>query len=601
MPAIRILPDNLANRIAAGEVVERPASAVKELVENALDAGARRVEVRLREGGRELIQVVDDGCGMTAEDLVLAVHRFATSKISEAEDLDAIATLGFRGEALPSIGAVARLKIVTRPAGQEAGTAILVEGGEITALEEVGCAPGTTVTISDLFYNTPARRKFLATTATERGHCADWIVRLALAYPHVSFRLLHNDAQVLATGGTGDLREVLAAAFGSDTARELLPVDLQVGELRISGFVSTPRLLRATRAHQFLYVNGRYVRSRALGAALTNAYGMLLPSGRQPLCALRLELDPREVDPNVHPTKIEVRFRRPGEVFSLTERAVAEALAAAGYRSLDRRPNAPEARRSSDLLPAGRLELPDFDRRGQIERLRINPFFDEVDERDVGVEVHSEPSLAGPGALPATRGTGFLPSTGSAEIALLGQLWNRYLVVASADRLLLVDQHRAAERVIFERLQQEEARPASQLLAIPQSLELSGPESAALLQHREALARLGYQLEDFGGSSLLVQAVPAGLTYREPLAMLRDLAADLAETTLPRELASARQELLARVACHAAVTAGRRLSQGEMEDLLRELLATPAPAVCPHGDPIIVEFPAAQVDRRFHR
>lgn len=601
MPAIRILPDNLANRIAAGEVVERPASAVKELVENAHDAGARRVEVRLREGGRELIQVVDDGCGMTAEDLVLAVHRFATSKISEAEDLDAIATLGFRGEALPSIGAVARLKIVTRPAGQEAGTAILVEGGEITALEEVGCAPGTTVTISDLFYNTPARRKFLATTATERGHCADWIVRLALAYPHVSFRLLHNDAQVLATGGTGDLREVLAAAFGSDTARELLPVDLQVGELRISGFVSTPRLLRATRAHQFLYVNGRYVRSRALGAALTNAYGMLLPSGRQPLCALRLELDPREVDPNVHPTKIEVRFRRPGEVFSLTERAVAEALAAAGYRSLDRRPNAPEARRSSDLLPAGRLELPDFDRRGQIERLRINPFFDEVDERDVGVEVHSEPSLAGPGALPATRGTGFLPSTGSAEIALLGQLWNRYLVVASADRLLLVDQHRAAERVIFERLQQEEARPASQLLAIPQSLELSGPESAALLQHREALARLGYQLEDFGGSSLLVQAVPAGLTYREPLAMLRDLAADLAETTLPRELASARQELLARVACHAAVTAGRRLSQGEMEDLLRELLATPAPAVCPHGDPIIVEFPAAQVDRRFHR
>lgn len=598
---IRQLDPAVINRIAAGEVVERPASAVKELVENALDAGARRVEVRLREGGRELIQVVDDGCGMTAEDLVLAVHRFATSKISEAEDLDAIATLGFRGEALPSIGAVARLKIVTRPAGQEAGTAILVEGGEITALEEVGCAPGTTVTISDLFYNTPARRKFLATTATERGHCADWIVRLALAYPHVSFRLLHNDAQVLATGGTGDLREVLAAAFGSDTARELLPVDLQVGELRISGFVSTPRLLRATRAHQFLYVNGRYVRSRALGAALTNAYGMLLPSGRQPLCALRLELDPREVDPNVHPTKIEVRFRRPGEVFSLTERAVAEALAAAGYRSLDRRPNAPEARRSSDLLPAGRLELPDFDRRGQIERLRINPFFDEVDERDVGVEVHSEPSLAGPGALPATRGTGFLPSTGSAEIALLGQLWNRYLVVASADRLLLVDQHRAAERVIFERLQQEEARPASQLLAIPQSLELSGPESAALLQHREALARLGYQLEDFGGSSLLVQAVPAGLTYREPLAMLRDLAADLAETTLPRELASARQELLARVACHAAVTAGRRLSQGEMEDLLRELLATPAPAVCPHGDPIIVEFPAAQVDRRFHR
>ncbi len=595
MPTIRILPDNLANRIAAGEVVERPASAVKELVENALDAGARRVEVRLREGGRELIQVVDDGCGMTAEDLVLAVHRFATSKIAEAQDLDAITTLGFRGEALPSIGAVARLKIATRPVGQEGGTAILVEGGEITALEEVGCAPGTTVTISDLFYNTPARRKFLATTATERGHCADWIVRLALAYPHVSFRLLHNDAQVLATGGTGDLREVLAATFGSDTARELLPVDLQIGALRLRGVVSSPRLLRATRAHQFFYVNSRYVRSRALGAALTKAYGMLLPAGRQPLCALRLEIGANEVDPNVHPTKIEVRFRRPGEIFSLTERAVAEALATAGYRSLDRPSTSAEPRRGPGLLPAGRLDLPDSDRRGQIERLRINPFFDEVDERDAGVEVHAETPLS----VATSPGSAAVPLTD--EVALLGQLWNRYLVTATGDRLLLIDQHRAAERVLFEHLQRKDQRVASQLLAIPQSLELSGPESAALLESREVLERLGYQLEDFGGTSLLIRAVPAAVTYREPLGMLRDLAADLAETSLPGELAAARQEILARVACHGAITAGQRLRQAEMEELLRALLATQAPAVCPHGDPIIVDFPASQVDRRFNR
>jgi hypothetical protein len=220
-------------------------------------------------------------------------------------------------------------------------------------------------------------------------------VRLALAYPQVSFRLLHNDAQVLATGGTGDLREVLAAAFGSDAARELLPVELAVGALRLSGMISSPRLLRATRAHQFFYVNGRYVRSRSLGAALSSAYGMLLPAGRQPLCALHLEIDANEVDPNVHPTKIEVRFRRPGEIYALTERAVAEALATAGYRSLDRRYPPSEPRRGPELLPAGKLDLPAGDRRGQIERLRVNPFFDEVDERDVGVEVHGEPGTAG--------------------------------------------------------------------------------------------------------------------------------------------------------------------------------------------------------------
>jgi DNA mismatch repair protein MutL len=320
---------------------------------------------------------------------------------------------------------------------------------------------------------------------------------------------------------------------------------------------------------------------------------MLLPAGRQPLCALHLQVDAQEVDPNVHPTKIEVRFRRPGEIYALTERAVAEALATAGYRSLDRRYEPSEPRRGPELLPAGKLDLPDFDRRGQIERLRVNPFFDEVDERDVGVEVHTEPGTAGEGRAPHESA----PHSG--EIVLLGQLWNRYLVAAAGDRLLLIDQHRAAERVLFERLQRQERGAPAQLLAIPQSLELSGPECAALLESREALARLGYQLEEFGGASLLVRAVPAGKLYREPLAMLRDLAADLAEGASPNGIAA--QEILARVACHGAITAGQRLREPEMQDLLRALLATPAPAVCPHGDPIIVDFPAAQVDRKFHR
>jgi DNA mismatch repair protein MutL len=563
-------------------------------VENALDAGASRIEVRLQDGGKRLIQVIDDGGGMVAEDLVLAVQRFATSKLTDAESLEAIATLGFRGEALPSIGAVAKLKITSRPPEQEAATAILVEGGEITALQEIGAAPGTTVTVANLFYNTPVRLKFLATSATERGHCVDWVTRLALAYPGVSFRVLHNEAALLDTRGTGDLREVLAAVFGADVARDLLPVELSIPGLRISGFTSTPRVLRATRAQQFLFVNRRYVRSRSLGHALTSAYGMLLPAGRQPLSVISYDLAPAEVDPNVHPTKIEVRFARPGEVYTLTEQAVAEALAGAGYRSLDQRHGRTGVRPVSvaPFLPAGRLEIPDLDRRGRVERLRVNPFFEDVDERDAGLEVHAapsgEPSAPVPIEAPEYR-----------DLAVHGQLWNRYLIVGAREHLLLVDQHRAAERVLFERMQQQDRRAVTQLLALPQSLELSGPQFAALAENRESLAALGFQLEEFGGTSFLVRGVPADMTFRDPLSMLQDLAADLAEHAGAAPGQS--PELLATVACHAAIKAGQSLTPPEMQSLVRDLLATQAPAICPHGDPILLSFTAAQLDRRFKR
>ncbi|NLO73802.1 MAG: DNA mismatch repair endonuclease MutL [candidate division WS1 bacterium] len=608
MPKIHVLPENLANRIAAGEVVERPASIVKELVENALDAEARRIEVRLQDGGRRLIQVTDDGQGMSAEDLVLAVQRFATSKLSDADSLHAIATLGFRGEALPSIGAVAHLKITSRPPEQETATSVLVEGGEITNLVETGAAPGTTVTVANLFYNTPARLKFLATSATERGHCVDWVVRLALAHPEVSFRVLHNEAEVLSTRGTGELSEVLAAAFGSNTVRELLPVHLEVPGFRLQGFTSTPRLLRATRAQQFFFVNRRYVRSRSLGHALTEAYGMLLPVGRQPLCVLSYDLSPLEVDPNVHPTKIEVRFQRPGEMHALTERAVTEALAAAGYRSLSQtghqfragsgvssEPSGADSRPA--FLPAGKLKTPDFEHHGRIERLRVNPFFEEVDERDVGLEVHETP-LVSDSVTEAQQRRPSEEGPAYGEPTVHGQLWARYLIVGAEAHLLLVDQHRAAERVLFERLQATERQVASQLLAIPQPLELTGPEFAALQENQEPLTALGFLLEEFGGTSFLVRGVPAGILHGNPLDTLRDLAADLAEHGAGHQET---QELLATISCHAAIKAGQHLSTVEMQTLVRDLLATQAPEVCPHGDPIILSFPATQLDRRFRR
>ena len=426
-------------------------------------------------------------------------------------------------------------------------------------------------------------------------------MRLALAHPEVSFRVQHNEAEILSTRGTGELSEVIGAVFGSDVARDVLPVNLEVPGVTLRGFISTPRLLRATRAQQFFFVNRRYVRSRSLGHALTEAYGMLLPGGRQPLCVLAYDLPPREVDPNVHPTKIEVRFQRPGEIHALTERAVAEALAEAGYRSLDQKRGpggtgvSPVQQSRSPFLPAGRIEAPEFDRRGRIERLRVNPFFEQVDERDAGLEVYGQPAESD------DRRDACPPSEGKVygEVTVHGQLWGRYLVVGSAEQLLLVDQHRAAERVLFERLQRADRQAAAQLLAVPMTLEVTGPEYAALQENQAALAALGFVLEEFGGTSFLVRGVPAEMVYRDPLSALQDMAADLAERAGAAKHDA--QELLATVACHAAIKAGQRLTPPEMQRLVSDLLATQAPAICPHGDPIIIAFDAAQLDRRFKR
>ena len=308
MPHIRILDEMMANRIAAGEVVERPASVVKELVENSLDAGASRIEVVLEEGGAKLIRVTDDGCGMDAEDAVLALQRFATSKVAVPEDLGQIATMGFRGEAMPSIASVSQMRITTRRHDADEGTMITIEGGEFTDARTVGCPPGTTVEVGQLFYNTPARRKYLRTTATERGHCTDWIAWLALARPDVAMKVSHDGAVLLASPGRGDLRAVISEIYGSNVARQMLPVDMDTGVLRIHGLVSRPELSRTTRRTQVFIVNGRYVRSSSLGHAVGEAYGILLPGGRQPLCVLHLEVPSELVDPNVHPTN----WRRPG-------------------------------------------------------------------------------------------------------------------------------------------------------------------------------------------------------------------------------------------------------------------------------------------------
>jgi DNA mismatch repair protein MutL len=607
MPTIRVLPENLANRIAAGEVVERPASVVKELVENAIDAGAGRIEIELREGGRSLIKVTDDGCGMGPEDLLMAVQRFATSKISEADDLDRILTMGFRGEALPSIGAVAQLRLTSRPAEAAEGATLTVEGGKIEGPQAAGCPPGTTIEVSHLFFNTPARLKFLATTATERGHALGWVQNLALSRPDIAFKVVHDGQMLFNTAGKGDLLSVLSAIYGSGAAREFLPVQAQDEDLKIKGYISGPKLTRATRQHQFFFVNHRFVRSRQLSHALGEAYGLLLPSGKSPLCAVHFQLPPEAVDPNVHPTKIEVRFRNPARVHQAFGRACAEALAKAGFRSLTSRhgvpPPGPLPGDASRLLGEGESAAEgEYQQRRWAQRLRVNPFADAVDERDDGLEVFAPPEVEEEVAPAAGSQQRLIePPPMALQPEVLGQIGSKYIIARLGRDLLLVDQHRAAERVLLHALERAEGALARQLLAVPLTLELAAQEAAAVETHAKELLALGFELEPFGPSAVLLRSVPAALADKPYEVAVRDLIEDLANWQMPASVEKRRQQLLAMVACHTAIKKGTALSPGEMVGLVRDLLQTNAPAVCPHGDPIIVSMTGEQLDRRFRR
>lgn len=588
MGSIRILDEQMANRIAAGEVVERPASVVKELVENALDAGASRIEVTLEEGGRRLIRVVDDGCGMDAEDAMLSVQRFATSKLAEPDDLARIATMGFRGEALPSIASVSQFRITTRQQDADEGTMLTIEGGEITDARAIGCPPGTTMEVAKLFYNTPARLNFLRTTATERGHCVEWVSWLALARPDVAMKVVHDGTVLLTSPGRGDLRSTISEIHGSNIARQMVPVEFDTGAVRIHGYVSRPELTRTSRKQQVFIVNRRYVRSMSLGHALNEAYGILLPGGKHPLCVLNVDVAPELVDPNVHPTKIEVRFRSGGEMHSLMQQAVEQALEQAGLR-----PGRMPARSGLEAGGAGRWKGPDVAQQARARRLRVNPFAEAVDERDDGLEVHEEPPVA-----EFTRGETQEEFGLEDRLEPLGQVAATYIACRAGQDLLLVDQHRAAERVIADQIAGRERPVARQMLVLPMTLELSPAELAAVEEHRGELDALGFQIEPFGGANYIVRAIPASLVNGGAEEALRGVIEELTEWG-SSERAQGKERLLATVACHAAIKRGQALTDREIHELIRALNASPTPAICPHGDPIIITMAREELDRRF--
>ena len=588
---IHVLPDQLANQIAAGEVVERPASVVKELVENALDAGATRITVEVADGGRMLIRVTDNGGGMNAHDARLCLQRHATSKISTEADLWRIASLGFRGEALPAIASVSHLSIQTKERGSLAGTSLLAEGGEIKNVAEAGLPEGTVLEIRDLFFNTPGRRKFLSSPRTELSHVAETIVRLALWRPGIFFELIDGAKTLLQVPATESLPERIGALLGRQALSHLFEVEDEFPHFTLHGFATNPDFHRGSSKHIFPYVNARHVRDRVLIGAVTGAYSGHLIKGRYPLVVFNIEIDPSLVDVNVHPAKAEVRFRKPAGVFENLRRAFGRALSSRFVQPADGSFLSQYGRSTESSTPP-----PQSETTGASSNL-----------------FGQRPPPAGPPSHTPTRldievrADEPQPEIGLfSGLAIIGQLADSYIVCenrAGAGSLLLVDQHAAHERINYERLHRGVLGGAIEVqnLLLPVSLELRSVEEKALATIADDLGRVGIVVTPFGPNSWRIEATPAILTDTQARDVTLDAIEHARQTGTGGNAASRMEAILVTAACHGSVRAGQALTVAQMREILRGLDNCEQPATCPHGRPTIREYPLDEIERAFAR
>ena len=575
---IQILSDEMASRIAAGEVVERPASVVKELIENSLDAGATEISVWIEKSGTSVIRVSDNGEGMAPEDLALAAERHATSKLKEDDDLFRISTLGFRGEALPSIGSVSRMEILSRAPGAASGHRLRVEGGKKDDLAPTAASGGTTIEIRDIFFNTPARRKFLKAPATELSHICDVVNRMALAHPTVHFRLQHDGRTVADYVAVTDAKDRLHQVLGRDVAKSLAPFSRSFGEATVHGYLSATPTSFPNARYLYTFVNRRYVRDKVLTHAVLFGYENLLMKGQYPAVLLFLEVPFAEVDVNVHPAKYEVRFRRQSDIHDAVSRAVRDALKqeakepAAAIATTWPAPF-PGVREAS--LPYG-VPLP-------TSRFESPPARAEV----FAVPERTHPSQGG-----------FFSS-----MQVLGQILGCYLVCASPDGLALIDQHAAHERVAFENLrrQLDSGKVERQSLLIPQSVDLTAGEMMLLEQKIDVMELFGFSLEPFGPGSYAITSVPALLPEGDYAQIVRQMVAELAEVDTSAKLRQHLEDRLATIACHSVIRANRKLEMHEMRALLEALDGIDFATQCPHGRPVLVEWSREHLDRLFKR
>lgn len=677
MNRIKILPDNLSNQIAAGEVVERPASVIKELVENSLDAGAKRLQIDIELGGRRLMRVTDDGNGMVRDDAVLAFERHATSKISKLEDLSKIETLGFRGEALASIASVSKVELVTKIAEESVGTRVYIEGGRLIDVKDAARPTGTTITIRDLFFNTPARRKFMRSEATENYHLTSIVTHYALAHPEIAFTLTNNGREVLRISPAKDLRERAFQIFGSNLIESLLPVfGGREFIAQIRGFVSAPRERRTTRDAQYFFINGRYVKDKIISGGLLEGYRSVLPHGVYPVAFLFLDIPLEEVDVNVHPAKTEVRFRRSEAVKEVIAEAVRNALRNAGIvnesverqisgsalieerekefpvielgKTIPQNVQQPKIEFHADTSETNNLvrnfaqesenqsinyvkreTIADFSEQNTETLDANNEVFSEDFERQVQSKISSGETASGNISHSFSKQPTVsinqsddlnlsLPPVNSAEklmkeadvnnlsvsgIRPLGQLHESYIIAVDNEGLLLVDQHVAHERILFDKFRKKETerKIQSQNLLLPETFDLSPAQATAFDLVSEELENLGFALMHLSGRTVAIKAVPSDL----PASEARNLLAEVLDTVEKEKSGSAkatlRDDIAASLACKAAVKVNMPLTTEKMQWLIDRLLITSSPTTCPHGRPVILRLTMRDIERGFHR
>ncbi len=607
---IRVLDKQTIDRIAAGEVVERPSSVVKELVENAIDAGATAVSVEIKNGGIDLIRVTDNGSGIAKDDVRIAFLRHATSKIETADDLEKIASLGFRGEALSSIAAVTQLEVITKRHDDLAATDYEIHGGEEVRFDELGAPDGTTFLVRNIFYNTPARRKFLKTAMTEGSYVGDLMEKFALSHPEISFRFIKNGQTVLATTGNGRLKDILYAVYGRDTANSLLEVSYDDGEIFISGVVGKPELSKGNRGFENYYVNGRYVKSRIIEKALEDAAAPFMMQHQYPFCVLYLKLDPSAFDINVHPKKMEIKFLKEANVYQAVLDAVKQAF---GAKELIREVSLQQEKEKTEKKKYAAPE-PFEAKRIEEERIREPVSNYQTTEQRHAQETPEKHGKAvektvQPVRTPAEKPVqqdlirdNFISEAGMKKHRLIGQLFDTYWLIQYGDELYIMDQHAAHEKVLYERKMKElsEKTLTGQMVSPPVTVTLSQREELLLNRYMDAFSRLGYEISSFGGREYAISAVPDDLFGLDVRALFKEVLGDLEEGFSEKDP----QLILSKVAsmsCKAAVKGNNVLSREEADHLIAELLTLDNPYACPHGRPTIIRISKNELEKQFKR
>jgi len=658
MGRIHVLSENVANKIAAGEVVERPASVVKELLENALDAGARRIRVNIEAGGKKLIQITDDGCGMVRDDAMLAFERHATSKIRNADDLLTIATLGFRGEALPSIASVSRLRLETRAPEDAAGTVVEIAGGKILTIEEAGLPLGTCITVRDLFYNIPARRKFLKAESTELSHIASLVTHYALAHPEMHWELHSATNAMLVAPPVADHSLRIYQVFGKETLDQLIPLSALLpleriglpqpppwkrkqvedepqeepvkGEIKLHGFVSRPEIQKLNRGSIFIFVNGRLIRDRLVQHALTEAYRNIIPPTVYPVVLLFLEMPAAEVDVNVHPSKTEVRFRQSSVLHdfirdSVRAKLMRERPVPSFMTEMHASPKASASLTPGSLPGDGdEMQITEADANFALRALELPAFTAPLQFEGSGFEIHANAAMpvarfgpqtfGGPAVVPApVAGGGCSPEIADedapvsleslASLKPVGQIRESFILAINPEGLWIIDQHVAHERILFEKISKQRLAesPERQQLLMPMIVELTPGQMAVFAEISEELNRNGFEVEPFGSRTIAVKTTAAGIVASDVEHLLHEILEQFEREEQSLNLDRIRTNIAASIACHAAIKVNMPLEQNKMEWLLRELAKTDCPMSCPHGRPVVLRYSVKDIQKAFKR